>query len=111
LTNLAIGDKNLANQSAKSPISDAPHRVAKAPADDTAAVRPENDTADIERGRQLLAQSAQPSSASRISTLEQARHRLAELKSMVSADPQAAAAAHGRIDAKGFDAATARPAA
>jgi hypothetical protein len=111
LTNLAIGDRKLANQPAKSPISDAPHRAAKAPGEQTAAATPEQHTADIERGRQLLAQSSQPSSASRINTLEQARHRLAELKSMVSADPHAAAAAHGRIDANGFDAATARPAA
>jgi len=77
----------------------------------TAAARAAHADANIERGRQLLAQSVQSASTLRIDTLEQARHRLADLKSMVSAEPQAAAAAHGRIDANGFDAATARPAA
>ena len=111
MTNLAIGDKKLANQPAKSPISDTPHQATKTPVAETATARSAHDDADIERGRQLLAQSVQPSPTSRIDTLEQARHRLADLKAMVGADPQAAAAAHGRIDANGFDAATARPAA
>ena len=112
MTNLAIGDKKLARQSAKSPISDAPRQAAKAPADEATPARPTHDAADIDRGRQLLAQSTQATSgSSRIDTLEQARHRLAELKSMFSADPQAVAAAHGHIDANGFNAATSSPAA
>ena len=69
------------------------------------------DKADVNRAQQLLSQETEQTREPAITSSEQARERVAQLKAQIAADPQTANRAHGNIDNDFFEAATARPAA
>ncbi len=70
-----------------------------------------DDRPDVHRAQQLLSQETEQTREPAITSSEQARERVAQLKAQIAADPQTANRAHGNIDNAFFEAATARPAA
>jgi len=68
-------------------------------------------TTDVDRAQQRLAQEAARGSASTISSTEQARSVMAELRQQLSDDPAAALRAIGQVTDSFYEAAAARPTA
>ncbi len=69
------------------------------------------DSADVTRGQQLLTREMAQSRDTALTSSAQARERIAQLKAQITADPQTASRAHGKMQTDFFEAAIARPAA
>ena len=107
-----INSDNISTQQAiKSRNFDAP--AAQRAKSDAAAARAErhDDSADVGRANQRLAQEVDTRAEPALSSPEQARARIAQLQIQIAAEPRTVVQAHSRVDADLVQAAMARPAA
>ena len=111
MTNPISSDNFLAQPAAREQKTGTEVADRRAPNTPEAHAESADDHADVGRAHRRLSQETEDTREPAIRSVDEAHRQITGLKALLTADPQAALGAHGRMDGNIFEAAMARPTA